>query len=121
MRYLDKVIERTSSFTAACSKDSRKKYGQFFTSESSAIFMASLFDVDPSKPSLRILDAGAGTGILSVALVSRLLDSYPGEIHLVCYVTDVNVLGLLRQNLAAIAEPRTQSVFTWEIQPRKTW
>ena len=83
MSYLDKVIERTSSFTAACSKDSRKKYGQFFTSESSAIFMASLFDVDPSKPSLRILDAGAGTGILSVALVSRLLDSYPGEIHLV--------------------------------------
>ena len=68
MSYLDKVIERTSNFTAACSKDSRKKYGQFFTSESSAIFMASLFNVDPSKPSLRILDAGAGTGILSVAL-----------------------------------------------------
>lgn len=112
MSYLDKVIERTSNFTAACSKDSRKKYGQFFTSESSAIFMASLFNVDPSKPSLRILDAGAGTGILSVALVSRLLDSYPGEIHLVCYETDENVLGLLRQNLAAIAEPR----FSFEIR-----
>ena len=68
--------------------------------------MASLFDIDASKPALRILDAGAGTGILSVALVSRLLDSYPGEIHLICYETDENVLGLLRQNLAGIAEPR---------------
>ncbi len=30
----------------------------------------------------------------------------PGEIHLICYETDENVLGLLRQNLAGIAEPR---------------
>ena len=36
-----------------------------------------------------LLDAGAGTGILSAAVVQRLIDDgYTGHIHITCYETD---------------------------------
>lgn len=85
---------------ASVPKSKRKKYGQFFTNVTTAKFMASLFDFDLSKPKLRVLDAGAGSGILSVAVVDKLVnDGYSGEIHLVCYETDEHVLSLLKTNL----------------------
>ena len=34
--------------------------------------MAALFDVPENKTRLQILDAGAGSGILSIALIERL-------------------------------------------------
>lgn len=64
----------TSSFVESIPKKERKKYGQFFTSRKTAEFMASLFTIDFSKPQLRLLDAGAGTGLLTTALVEHLRD-----------------------------------------------
>ena len=62
--------------------------------------MASLFSIDYSKPSLRILDAGAGTGLLTIALVERLRTSgYKGKIAIVCYENDLKVLPTLAENL----------------------
>lgn len=84
-------------------KGQRKQYGQFFTPVESAEFMAGLFDIDFEKPSLSILDAGAGTGLLSVALVCRLRScGYKGRLRLTCYETDVNVLPVLSDNLRAV-------------------
>ena len=90
----------TSSFVESIPKKERKKYGQFFTSRKTAEFMASLFTIDFSKPQLRLLDAGAGTGLLTTALVEHLRDSgYLGEISVVCYENDMKVLPTLAQNL----------------------
>ncbi len=90
----------TSSFVESIPKKERKKYGQFFTSRKTAEFMASLFTIDFSKPQLRLLDAGAGTGLLSTALVEHLRDGgYIGEISVFCYENDVKVLPTLAQNL----------------------
>ena len=90
----------TSSFVESIPKKERKKYGQFFTSRKTAEFMASLFTIDFSKPQLRLLDAGAGTGLLTTALVEYLRDSgYLGEISVVCYENDGKVLPTLAQNL----------------------
>ena len=90
----------TSSFVESIPKKERKKYGQFFTSRKTAEFMASLFTIDFSKPQLRLLDAGAGTGLLTTALVEHLRDSgYLGEISVVCYENDGKVLPTLAQNL----------------------
>jgi len=50
----------------------KKKWGQYFTSAAIATFMASLLDI-PETSHLRVLDPGAGTGILGLSLARRLL------------------------------------------------
>lgn len=100
---LETVIENTEKFIASVPKTKRKKYGQFFTNGTTASYMASLFCFDLSKPEIRLLDAGAGTGILSAAVVDKLVESdYEGRIHLTCYETDENVLPLLEANLESL-------------------
>lgn len=113
MSPLSETIYRTSSFVGSNAKADRKKYGQFFTSKSIAVFMAAMFHIDMEKKSLKILDAGAGSGILSVALLSRIRESgYSGLIELVCYENDEKVLGVLAKNLASIRDHD----FTFEIR-----
>jgi len=100
MTFLNSAYNLTSDFVETIPKEERKKYGQFFTSKKTAEFMASLFTIDFSKTKLRLLDAGAGTGLLTVALVERLRTSgYEGEIMVVCYENDTKVLPTLTSNL----------------------
>ena len=81
-------------------KSLRKKYGQFFTSNETASFMASLFDMPSEKAEISVLDAGAGTGVLSVALIERAQDAGNiTHIKLTCYENDPNILDLLQENL----------------------
>ena len=88
---------------ASVPKEDRKRYGQFFTSEKTAVHMASMFDFNLDKPELRILDAGAGTGVLSAAVIQQLSRwGYKGHLQLVCYETDPNVLPVLIHNLELI-------------------
>lgn len=97
------IIENTDRFMSTVPKAKRKKYGQFFTNVTTAQYMASLFDFDTTKSQIDLLDAGAGTGILSAAVVQKLLnDDYTGHIHITCYETDSLVLPLLQENLTII-------------------
>lgn len=97
---LQAILQRTKDFIAKASKEERKKYGQFFTSERTAQYMAEMFQFDLSKPEISLLDAGAGTGILSAAAVwTLLLRGYKGKIHLVCYENDTQVIPILIDNL----------------------
>ena len=85
---LDFVVQSTNLFMSTVAKDRRKVYGQFFTDLPTARFMASLFAIDDSKTSISILDAGAGMGILSLALVERIMAAgYKGLLSLCCYET----------------------------------
>lgn len=103
MLMLKDAYKITSDFVQQMPKNLRKQYGQFFTARKSAEFMASLFDVDLDKPKLKLLDAGAGSGILSIALICNLRErGYNGEIELTCYETDSNVLNILNENLSAL-------------------
>ena len=100
MSYLEHVLAKTKNFVDSKSKAERKEYGQFFTVGTGAQFMSSMFDIDLNKESLNILDAGAGTGILTVALVDHLLSiGYKGEIKVTCYENDTKVLPVLSDNL----------------------
>ena len=100
MKIIDHVIQITNEYIDQMPKTLRKKYGQFFTSKETAIFMAQLLSIPEGKGRISILDPGAGSGILSVALIDRLQDSIGlKEIHLVCYENDPNVLDLLKTNL----------------------
>ena len=97
---LEKIIELTNLYINDMPKKERKKYGQFFTSMETARFMSSLYDIPKGKESISVLDAGAGSGILSCAFIEW-ADQFAGvkEINLVCYETDENVLELLKENL----------------------
>lgn len=115
MNLIDYVLQTTNEYIEKMPKTLRKKYGQFFTSKETAIFMAGLFDVPTAKHELKILDAGAGTGILSVALIERLQDvSYLQEVHLVCYENDSNVIDLLKNNLDWVCQ-KSKIHITYEV------
>jgi adenine-specific DNA-methyltransferase len=81
-------------------KAGRKGLGQFFTSKETARYMAGLFDI-PSHGVIRVLDPGAGSGILSAALIERLeRQAVPDlKVDLTCFEANRDVLPLLRANL----------------------
>ncbi|MCM1144963.1 MAG: Eco57I restriction-modification methylase domain-containing protein, partial [Lachnoclostridium sp.] len=102
---LEKIVELTNQYIENMPKKERKKYGQFFTSKETARFMAGLYTIPGSLSKIRILDAGAGSGILSCALLERLeqMDSIQ-TVELTCYENDGNILGLLKENLQTCQE-----------------
>lgn len=97
---LGKITELTNEYIESMPKTERKKYGQFFTSMETARFMVRLYGIDEKMSKVSVLDAGAGSGILSCAFIERLesMDSIQ-EIELTCYENDNNVLPLLKRNM----------------------
>jgi adenine-specific DNA-methyltransferase len=67
---------RRSLVLSTLGPKNQSKLGQYFTPVAAAQLMASLPDLDGRKQ-LRILDPGAGSGILAVALVDRILGHDP--------------------------------------------
>lgn len=100
MAMLDFAIKTTVQYIEHMPKSQRKRYGQFFTSKDTAKFMARLFTLYNKSQEVSILDPGAGSGILSIALLEH-LQSFPAikYIKLVCYENDPNIIDLLRSNL----------------------
>jgi hypothetical protein len=80
------------TYADSVSKDHKKKNGQFFTPKKIAQFMASYCLED--KEQIKILDPGAGTAVLSCAIVEKILttNSKVKKIELVVYETDSNVI-----------------------------
>lgn len=102
---LDHVIDTTYEYIDQMPKAERKAYGQFFTSKETAMFMADLFSMPAGKAEVSILDPGAGSGILSAALVERFQPvSGLQKIHLTCYETDANIIDLLKKNLEWVCQ-----------------
>ncbi len=88
-----------------CPKKERKKIWSIFTSKETARFMAGLYNIPDNKSKVSILDAGAGSGILSCALIERLEQMASVQmIELTCYENDDNILGLLKENLQTCHE-----------------
>ena len=63
MKLLDRVVESTTEYIETMPKTLRKKYGQFFTSKETAVFMAGLFNILEGCIEISVLDPGAGSGI----------------------------------------------------------
>ena len=51
---LNYICERTAEYINTMPKALRKKYGQFFTSKETAVFMASLFDIPTDRKNIYI-------------------------------------------------------------------
>lgn len=75
--------------------------GQFFTPARAAVLIASMPRL-PRTGTLRVLDPGAGSGMLSAALVSRVLDEAPElDVHVVAVECDASVIPHLADTLEA--------------------
>lgn len=100
---LDYIVAQTDKYILSKPKDERKSLGQFFTSKDTARFMASLFNV-PQKDIIKILDPGAGSGILSAAVVEAIDRHYHAvkKIELTCYEINSDVIPLLEANIAYV-------------------
>ncbi|WP_288529826.1 Eco57I restriction-modification methylase domain-containing protein [uncultured Secundilactobacillus sp.] len=80
------------------------KIGQYFTPDNIAGYMASLFSISPSGDTIRILDPGAGKGILSYRLISRLsVESNSWEYEVTLYEIDKDALEKAVSNLRELA------------------
>ena len=100
---LEKIYGKTIDYISSMSKQKRKKYGQFFTDINTARFMVKLFSDVDDKETINILDPGAGTGILSCALIERFENNDKIKtINLTCYEDDSNVINILTKNLEEI-------------------
>lgn len=110
MSMIDHVFQVTNEYIAHMPKSMRKKYGQFFTSKETAVFMAGLFEI-PNKTEISVLDPGAGSGILSVAFIEKLQSNEKiNTINLVCYENDSNILELLKENLEWVKQQSGKEV-----------
>ncbi len=114
---IDYIFRRTNEYLEHMPKALRKKYGQFFTSPETAMYMAEMLTI-PQQRSLSILDPGAGSGILSAALI-EVLQKIPSleNIELICYENDLNILELLRSNIEWISTHSTKKI-TYQIIPQ---
>lgn len=81
----------------------RRAYGQFFTPEPLATFIASRITLNvPGSRPLKILDPGAGVGSLGVALLERLVAEAPRTpLHLTAVEIDKDVLPALEKTRTA--------------------
>ncbi|MCM1089587.1 MAG: Eco57I restriction-modification methylase domain-containing protein [Muribaculum sp.] len=108
---LEYVIKSTNQYIENMPKKERKKYGQFFTSMETARFMANLYSISMDMQKISVLDAGAGSGILSCALIERLEEIEAiEEIELTCFENDSNVLPMLQSNLEYCQRNSTKKI-----------
>jgi adenine-specific DNA-methyltransferase len=94
------TLSGRSAQPAKVASSMQRELGQFFTPEYVAEFMASLFTKE--WPNLRLLDAGAGSGILTAAFVRRLClaEHKPKSISITAYELDDTLVGPLRHTLS---------------------
>ncbi len=87
------------TFNGNSHRNKRSKIGQFLTPVKIAQFMASLFKQNCEN--VRILDAGAGTGVLFAAVVDHFAskEPRPRTIEVVAYENDISTLSYLNEAL----------------------
>ena len=114
---MEDIVGLQSDFLSSKSMDARKTLGQFFTGSIVSDYMASLIEKPRSK-AVRILDAGAGTGILTASTALRCLDLGCKTVHAVLYELDSEVAPNLEQTLKIIQNTFTaqRGTFSFEIR-----
>ena len=80
------------------------RLGRFFTKKETASLMARMAELDNNKSAYTILDPGAGTGILSAAIIEHICKNAPNckQIFLTCYENDETYIDMLNDNLERI-------------------
>ena len=87
------------SFNSATNRADRSRIGQFLTPTAIAQFMSSMFEAGPKE--VRLLDPGAGAGVLFAACVETLFSqkNRPLSVEIVAYETDKTILPYLDETM----------------------
>ncbi len=115
MPQIEDIIALQSNFLASKSKNQRKSLGQFFTGAVVSEYMASLVS-KPDSEVVRILDAGAGMGILTGSVVLRCFKLGCRAVHAVLYELDSEALPNLEKTLRFIQNSFGQQRFTFTFE-----
>lgn len=95
---IEKIIQNTEKYQEEHKKAERKSKGQFFTSGYLAKKMAGFIHCE--KDHLRILEPGAGNGLLAAAIVQYATENNLCRCFSICYVEkDPDVIPLLRETV----------------------
>ena len=101
---LNLAVRNTGKLIRERSKSENIRLGRLFTKKDTARLMAETAELDKKKTAYTILDAGAGTGILSASIVERICKECPlaKEIFLTCYENEPSFADMLEDNLERI-------------------
>ena len=69
---LNLAVRNTGKLIREKSKSENIRLGRLFTKKDTARLMAAMLDIDENKTAFTVLDPGAGTGILSAAIVEEI-------------------------------------------------
>lgn len=95
------VPERLASiYREQTDEEHKRAWGQFFTSPAIASFMASLLR-PPTRREVRVLDPGAGTGVLGLAAAEALILRHGVDVRLTAVEKEPGALAALREAAAA--------------------
>ena len=97
----------------------RAKLAQYFTPAATARLMASMFTIE--QPTLRLLDAGAGIGLLSAAFVAEMCsrESRPERISIVAFELDAALVPHLEETLAACRDACAEAGISFDAEVRQ--
>lgn len=86
------------------SRSDNVRLGRLFTKKDTAKRMADMLTLDKDKAVYTVLDPGAGTGILSAAVIEAICKRCPDakQIYITCYETDPDFFAMLTDNLERI-------------------
>ncbi|MBR7116501.1 MAG: N-6 DNA methylase [Clostridia bacterium] len=101
---LSLAIRNTAKLVRARSKSDNIRLGRFFTKKETAKLMATMLALDEDKTAYTVLDPGAGTGILSAAVIEEIAERCPKckQIFLTCYENNPDFIPMLKDNLERI-------------------
>ncbi|WP_446012020.1 Eco57I restriction-modification methylase domain-containing protein [Candidatus Electrothrix sp.] len=113
----DDITSLQSAFLRRKTAQARKTLGQFFTGSVVSDYMASLIN-KPDTEIVRLLDAGAGTGILTASTALRCLELGCTTVHAVLYELDSEAIPSLDQTLRIVQNTFNQQhgIFSFDIR-----
>lgn len=101
---LNLAVRNTGKLIRQKSKSENIRIGRFFTKKETARLMAAMLTLDENKTAYTVLDPGAGTGILSAAVIEEICERCKKcrQIFLTCYENDPELIPMLEDNLERI-------------------
>ena len=101
---LNLAVRNTGKLIREKSGSENIRLGRLFTKKDTARLMASMLRLDPERTAYTVLDPGAGTGILSAAVIERICRECKNckQIFITCYENNEIYLPMLKDNLERI-------------------